>query len=287
MIEVVYAKLACKPLLGNNMFQYCIGRILAENLGFTLEAEPIPGFPNTGQRVEGAAWNTPVQTLTEQIIDLEGVLADRSARKIRLEGWFQRHEYYRPHRDTIRKWLAFDPATRQPDVIPDAVVHVRRTDYIPLGWALPFSYYEEALARLLPRGGEILILTDDRKDPFFKKFARWQPTFSSGTAIEDLLTMTRASKLVMSQSTYSWWGSFLGSPEHVACPLSSFGVWAPNGAAKDVNLIEDDRFICIPCREPYQITIRDRLNYKRLALWQRVIKAANRRLGLKLIEPRN
>ncbi len=38
MIEVRY-----KGRLGNNLFQYCFGRILAESLGFTLKAEYIEG----------------------------------------------------------------------------------------------------------------------------------------------------------------------------------------------------------------------------------------------------
>lgn len=38
-----------------------------------------------------------------------------------------------------------------PDFEPDVVVHVRRDDYLYHGWALPFSYYEEAIERLNPR----------------------------------------------------------------------------------------------------------------------------------------
>ena len=33
--------------LGNNLFQYCFGRILAERLGYALAAPPIPGFAGT------------------------------------------------------------------------------------------------------------------------------------------------------------------------------------------------------------------------------------------------
>ena len=52
MIEVRYNKFAYKALIGNNMFQYCLGRILAEELGFALQAEAIPGFPNTAERIK-------------------------------------------------------------------------------------------------------------------------------------------------------------------------------------------------------------------------------------------
>jgi hypothetical protein len=48
MIEVRY-----KGQLGNNMFQYCLGRILAEELGFALQAGPISGFSNTEEKIGG------------------------------------------------------------------------------------------------------------------------------------------------------------------------------------------------------------------------------------------
>jgi hypothetical protein len=55
MIEVRY-----KARLGNRMFQYCLGRILAEQLDFRLVAEPLSGFPNTRQKIEGLLVREPV-----------------------------------------------------------------------------------------------------------------------------------------------------------------------------------------------------------------------------------
>lgn len=40
MIEVRY-----RNRLGNNLFQYALGRILAEEKGYALKAAPIAGFP--------------------------------------------------------------------------------------------------------------------------------------------------------------------------------------------------------------------------------------------------
>jgi len=280
MIEVRY-----KARLGNNLFQYCLGRILAEKLGFALHAEAIPGFPNTTQKVSGACYERPEQILAGQRIDLDGALADRSARRLVLDGWFQCHEYYRPHRAEIREWLAFDPAIQVSDLKPDVVVHVRRTDFVQLGWALPFSYYAEALERMLPNGGDVWIVTDDTRDPFFRNFARWRPRFHTGTALEQLLFMAKARCLVMSQSTFSWWPTFLGNPDEVVCPLPRFGAWSEQGEAKDASLIERDRFVCIESRDPYQPTKSEARHQTRRAQWRRVVLGLNRRLGLSLTEP--
>ena len=122
------------------MFQYCLGRILAEELDFALQADALPGFPNTRQKIEGLSLEEPEQLLSGQKIDWDEVWADRSHRRIVLDGWFQRYEYYRPWRREIRQWLAIDPAVQAPEIKPGVVVHVRRTDYVQMRWALPFSY---------------------------------------------------------------------------------------------------------------------------------------------------
>ncbi len=75
--------------------------------------------------------------------------------------------------------------------------------------------------------------------------------------------MTRARRMVMSQSTFSWWPTFLGTPDEVVCPVPSFGVWSPEGEAKDARY-HDWR-----------------------VLKGRVVLGINHRLGLSLKAPRS
>jgi hypothetical protein len=242
MIEVRY-----RGRMGNNMFQYCLGRILAEELGFALQADPISGFPNTEEKIEGLSIQDPVQILMGQKIEWDEIRSDRSHRRIVLEGFFQQYEYYRTWRHKIRQWLAFHPAVRMPDLRPGIVVPVRRADYVRRGWALPYSYYDEALESLSPRGGDVWIVTDDRDDPFLRRFSNWKPKFFDGTALETMLFMSRSLQLVMSQSSFSWWPTFLGDVERTICPLPQFGLWGTESFG--INLIERDRFICLHCTE--------------------------------------
>jgi hypothetical protein len=273
-----------KARLGNNLFQYALGRIVAEQLGFELRADPIPGFPNTAQHVRGACHEGPEEVLAGQRIDLDGVLANRSPRRVVLDGWFQRHEYYRPFREKIRDWLQFDAGIQVPDGNAEVVVNVRRTDYVQLGWALPFSFYKEALERLNAGGGTIWIVTDDHRDPFFRQFGP-AVRFFHGTGLQQLLFMSRARHLVMSQSTFSWWPTFLGDLETVVCPDPSFGAWAAQGEAGEVALIERDRFLCLPCHEPYRPTPAEARYQSQRAFRRRAILALNRRLRLSLPVP--
>ena len=237
MIEVRY-----KERMGNRMFQYCLGRMLAEELGFALQAGALPGFPNTTKKIGGLLIHDPVQVLTGQRIDWPEIRADRSQRRIVLDGWFQRYEYYRPWRRKIQEWLAIDPAVRIPDVKPGVVVHVRRTDYVRIGWTLPFSYYDEAIETALPHTGEVWIATDDHHDPFLGRFYKFKPKFFQGTALETMLFMSRSARLVMSQSTFSWWPTFLGEIKTIICPLPKFGIWSDRTPSPGTDLIERDRF---------------------------------------------
>ncbi|HUI80065.1 MAG TPA: alpha-1,2-fucosyltransferase [Bryobacteraceae bacterium] len=276
MVEIRY-----RDRLGNNLFQYCMGRMLAEGLGFALRADPISGFPNTRTSVEGARYEAPEQVLSGNRIDLAGLLADRSPRRVTLHGWFQRSEYYRPDRERIRHWLAFDPSIVSGPRAPVAV-HVRRTDVIRFDSALPFSYYEEALTQAAQGAGDVWITTDDPHDPFFKRFAAWRPKFHSGTAIEQLAFLSKAARLVMSASTFSWWAAFLGEPELVICPQPSIGVWDGGG---DISLIEPEHFRCIRITDRYRANLAEALHRKQRGLRWRVVTELNRRLKLSLPEP--
>jgi hypothetical protein len=133
-------------------------------------------------------------------------------------------------------------------------VHVRRADYIIQGGALPYSFYNEALEALLPHhGGDVWIVTDDRYDPFLRKFFTWKPKFFNGTALEALRFMSHSRQLVISQSSFSWWPTFLGDVERVICPLPQNGPWSDTARILGTELIEKDRFTCLQC-EPYRRT---------------------------------
>jgi len=245
MVEVRY-----RDRLGNNLFQYCLGRIIAEHFGYALRATALDGFSRTRDSVEGGEHSVPEQFLEGQRIDLAAVLRDRSARKIVLNGWFQRQEYFTPHRARIQSWLSMDAQDSIACDDADLVVNVRRTDFIGLGWALPFAWYEEAIEMALPRGGRVSIVTDDPNDPFFRHFRRWSPRFFRGTPSEQMAYMTAAPRLVMSASTFSWWPAFLGNANTVVCPAPSFGVWAGDGG-HEIALTDVPGFTRLPSRSPY------------------------------------
>lgn len=220
MVEVHYI-----GRLGNNLFQYCFGRILAERLGYKLCAKPILHFPGTYARIEGASCSHPEEHLSDQMIDLNTVLDDKTDRKIVLSGFFQRFEYYKDYQEQIRNVWLNTGAEEEKVGRDDLVVCVRRTDYTVIGWDLPFSYYQEAIERM--DFERLYICADDKKDPWLKHFEKYRPILSDRNAMDDFNFISSFDKIICANSTFHWWATFLSNASQIIMPIPARGCWSP------------------------------------------------------------
>ena len=247
MIEVKYA-----GRLGNNLFQYSLGRILAEELGFELKASPIPGFPETASRVDGHASEAPIETLHLHEIEFEKILRDRSSRKIVLDGFFQRYEYYRAHKEKIRRWLS--PEAPFPKRHPkDIVLHVRKGDYLECRSIAPLSFYEEALSH--SRWNQVFVCTDSPDDAFIRKFVKKfgaQVSDPGDGPMGDFRFMMSFNNIVQSASSFSWWAAFLSDAEKIFTPVPLTGYWSAETPDLDLRVNDEARYIFIRCKETYR-----------------------------------
>ena len=258
MVETYFLDQRC-----NNLFQYCLGRIIAEHLGFAYQASPIPGFPGTNEVVKGRLIHGPKQVLQGQCIDLSAVLRDRSPRRIVLKGYFQRYSYYQPYQQAIRRWLGRPVVSGDSPHPRDLVVHVRRRDYLWHGWALPFSWYEQLIEQHSFR--DLILVTDDPSDPFFWRFRRYQPIIRSMTADADFDFLCKSKQLALSPSTFAWWAAFLGQADWIGFPLPCQGIWAVNNAeGVDLRVYDDARYEQLPAHEPMSLNWAERLYFERL-----------------------
>jgi hypothetical protein len=214
--------------LGNNLSEYCVGRIIAEHLGFNLRAAPIPGFPNVkslgvpvGEPID------PCQRLDGHRIDLARILSDRSPRHIVLSGFFQRYEYFRPYKTVIRDgWLAGDAA--EAAGLDELTIHVRAGDTWRIGTqravhteyhALPFSFYRSIVRSR--RWSRVTVVTDDPSDPMVRKLADdTSGEVQSGSVLDDFNVMRASANLVLSVSTYAWWAGWLSNARQIFFPVA-------------------------------------------------------------------
>ena len=63
-----------KGRLGNNMFQYCLGRILAEALGYKLNSPVIEGFVGTYDKIDRIMPSNYSIHLEGHVVDLNAVI---------------------------------------------------------------------------------------------------------------------------------------------------------------------------------------------------------------------
>ena len=58
---------------------------------------------------------------------------------------------------------------------------------------------------------------------------------------QDFLTLASCRKLIISNSTFSWWAGFLGKSARVVCPLFAGTLWDKGRTSRDeLNLVVDD-----------------------------------------------
>jgi len=136
----------------------------------------------------------------------------------RLTSYFQYYPAILPHENDVRSLLlkGLEPyRARLKTLYPDtyAFVHVRRGDYMQIShihYLQPLSYYERGVDLLSVK--EVLVVSDDME------WVAAQPYFQGETfrlvqglnELETLALMSLCKEGVCSNSTFSWWGAFLG-----------------------------------------------------------------------------
>jgi len=241
MIEVCYT-----DQLGNWLFQYCFGRIVAEELGFGLVAENITGFLGTLEPVRGKTFNEPlVPILGEEIVDLPRLLADHSPRKIWIRAWLQRAEYYTPFRRRIRRWLWSPPAAERPDS-EDLVLTIRLSDFVWLGRVLAPDYYFRVWKR--HGRGRVWIVTDEPRNPYLAQFDALEPMYFNAEPLEQFNFLRAANHLVLSASTFHWWAAYLSDAATIYFPLLDRPCtwWASPGSSPMDLRVAAPNYIYIP-----------------------------------------
>jgi hypothetical protein len=219
--------------LGNNMFQFAFGLAAADRLGtefvfaedelrrhFSLS--PHDGLAgrirrSVGFRVTRAFAPFPVEGVdgfAEPAAVLRG-LTDRTT----YTGFFQSERYFAHIRDRVLR--AFTPRPeherelerRYGDLLAGGYTccHVRATDYREWegGRALPPSYYRAALHAVGERRRPVVFVGDDL-DEVRRSFTGPGVRFEHNSPSVDLLLIVRATTVVTSNSSFGWWGAWLG-----------------------------------------------------------------------------
>jgi len=257
--------------LGNQMFQYAMGRRVAHANNTDLKLD-ISWFNNIGVNYTPRKYSLQPFNIIENFASINEIKAlkrgrihnltkriltkERFSNNVYLSGYWQNEKYFKDIEDIIRKEFTLKKPIRNKyiDLINhtnSVSLHIRRGDYVinpeyrkTLG-ACPLSYYHKAIRNILNfvTHPHFFIFSDDIKWAKNNLKFKHPVTFVSNkeqyllkntnTDYEDLILMSKCKHNIIANSSFSWWGAWLNSnPDKI--------VIAPKKWFNDLSLTNKD-----------------------------------------------
>ena len=150
-----------------------------------------------------------------------------------MHGFFQTEKYFKHIEDEVREDLSFKDEIVETceDIMGQfdnpISLHVRRGDFIHNSSRHPVlhaNYYKKAL-EMFDDDRQVIIFTNDvewcKEHPLFEddRFA----VAEGGNQFYDMCLMSMCSDFITANSSFSWWGAWLGNKGKVVCPSGWFG----------------------------------------------------------------
>lgn len=204
-----------KQGLGNRLFQYCWARQISEKKNYKLVTPFITGFPITYNNTEGIenVYNTYRTPEATQIFDMDYI--NNHNGQIVVAGYSQRYEHYISYKESIRKWLFIENEDKyeKPDD-KDLILNIRLGDYVRLGWDIEMEYYINILNK--ESFNNAIIICDDPNNSKLDTLKNMgckvkdNSNWGSNKFLADFVYVKYSKKSIISNSTFSWWATFLG-----------------------------------------------------------------------------
>ena len=163
-----------------------------------------------------------------------------------LNGYFQNQEWYYSQTEKICSAIESNRPARIPQSLDGVVgVHLRRSDYVRLGWDLSESYYLEVLNKIRSTGREnVIVVSDDQltESLFITRLRAIgfnsveKNKFMPSSALRDFYLLSASEHIYMSNSTFSWWSAKLhdhirpNANDQIHCPDR----WLPDGRGENL-----------------------------------------------------
>ena len=246
--------------LANQMFQYASLKGVARNRGYDFSIPPQQVFGQHDTLVRSSELNiynvfdniknNNIQVarnpmLQERTHEFDKELFRSCPDNVDFFGYYQSPKYFEHIKDEIKNDFRFsDEVESICNEMYESIngkeivsLHIRRTDYIvnnnhPLQ---PMSYYEKAL-KLFDKNVQILVFSDD---PAWcqeqELFADDSIMISEGNDADvDMCLMSKCNYHIIANSSFSWWGAWLGNSEKVVAPSNWFADSCADKSVKDM-----------------------------------------------------
>jgi hypothetical protein len=252
--------------MGNQCFQFAMGYAQAKRFNTGLLLDPSSFRTDRMREYSLGLWggiyrrfdliyDTPID-IHENGMPYNQQIVDQIQHDSCLKGYWQTEKYFSPYsRELFKIFTPFQPMTSiSRDVLREIegcgnrsiFLTIRRTDYVNNSFhgQLPQSYYDLALEYIANAAGidpHVFVFSDDPTWVGENFHIPYQMTVSGnfdrtvkghlGREDEELYLMRMCSHAVMANSSYSWWGAYMGdlnpwllnNKRVVVCPKQWFG----------------------------------------------------------------
>lgn len=197
---------------GNKLFQYAFGRLLAEKSGFELVGDL------NSPLIKESKYTGKIMYATEPIIINDRYCKGKNlipkkfeGKTYLLDGYFQNMEYFR-NRELIKSFFEYEKPLQFHDGI--IVLHLRLKDYYKHKYILKPEYYTDILDK--ENFDKIFIVTDDPLDEnYLSHFNKYPHSIIHGEIKQDFLAIMSGKRIILSNSSFSWWAVYLGDYKQI------------------------------------------------------------------------
>lgn len=261
--------------LGNQLFQYAAMLGFADRLRCKMylpEWEYAQYFEGKQATIDPAKYyiNTRnLPTVKEETFAYDAKFVDKLTLGADVLGYFQSEKYFDNCRALVRNSLAFkkeftDQLRRKywksfSEHKKVIAIHIRRGDYVGNKnyEQLPITYFISALFKYFPdwKKHNIILFGDDIGYCKVHFDCLQNVAFAEGNSdIEDLALMSMCHHFILSNSSFSWWGAYLGQKNgtRTVRPWKHFA-----GALEKSNQIDDFYPTSWAIHKPEKLDLRD------------------------------
>lgn len=211
-------------------------------------------------RILGSNRRYPLRRVKQQHAGFDATVRPRLGGTCYLTGYFQSPHYFTDVSETVRErarthltsFLTRDGAALADELAGDpasVAVHVRRGDYVdqPAAaakhGALDATYYERAVDAAAETGHTRRVWFSDEPAWVAEHLARDSDTIvSPGMTTADggeIALMAACRSRIIANSSFSWWGGWLGQPSTPDHPVVAPLAWFADGHSDAADLIPD------------------------------------------------
>jgi hypothetical protein len=230
--------------MGNRMFQYALGYVLAKQANKPLFSDKLPNFGIESNLKTVPTQNTyRTRSFGNNYIDIDFIIKTRD--NVIIDSFAQRAEYFLPHRNIIKKIFNCEnlPQTINHEKL---VLHIRETDYVLINSFLGYANYKKLIDE--SNFTDVIIVTDNSKCETVQRLIADGCTLSSEghvntfthtcdrRGMNDFKTLLLSENIAISQSTFAWWAAFLGVHKNVFLPVGDKTMWKETPLQDDIDL---------------------------------------------------